>query len=236
MTKPYEIYTSGEYLCNNPDWDRADSEWKACNVIKLINKNLIQPFFIIDVGCGTGGVLVSLKNSIPNASYKGFDISPDAKIFWDQQTSPGIEFKVADFLSEANSQCDILLLLDIIEHLVDPFDFLTKIKYRSKFFIFHIPLDLSAQTVLREKPLLKVRKKNGHIHYFTKNLVLSLLEECDYEVIDWFYTGGAFNIKKTKLSGLLAKALRSLFNFINKDISARLLGGETVMILAKSRK
>lgn len=235
MIKPYESYESGDYLAKNPTWDEEDSAWKACQVLKTFERNHLAPRSIVEVGCGAGGILASLHDAMPNICYAGFEIAPDASKFWEKHASKNITFSIGDFLEEKTNHFDALLLLDVIEHIPNPFDFLSALHGRADHYVFHIPLDLSAISVLRETPLLNVRQKVGHIHYFTKGLALSLIEECGYEVIDWSYTAASFTVPQTTWKGRFARLPRMLAFCINRDIGVRLLGGDTLMVLAKAR-
>jgi len=123
----------------------------------------------------------------------------------------------------------------VIEHVPNPFEFLLALRGRADYYAFHIPLDLSASTVLREKTLVLGRKKVGHIHYFTKGIALSLLEECGYQIIDWSYTGAAFTVPRVTWRGALIRPLRRLLFALNRDLGVRMLGGDTLMVLAKAR-
>lgn len=235
MSKPYESYESGDYLANNPTWDEEDSEWKARQVLKTFDRNNLAPKSIVEVGCGAGGILASLHDALSEVEYSGYEIAPDACKFWEKHSSKGISFTIGDFLQEQTSHFDVLLLLDVIEHVPNPFEFLSALRGRAEYYIFHVPLDLSAVSVIREQPLLMVRKKVGHIHYFTKGLALSLLEECGYQILDWSYTSAAFTAPQTTWKGRLARLPRRLAFGINRDMGVRLLGGDTLMVLAKAR-
>lgn len=236
MNKPYESYVSGEYLARNPTWDEEDSVWKANHVLKMLGRNGLMPKSVVEVGCGAGGILASLHDSLPGVEYSGFEIAPDASRFWEKHKARDISFMVGDFLHENKKPYDVLLLLDVIEHIPDPFAFLAKLQGRAGHYIFHIPLDLSALSVVRESPLLLVRQKVGHIHYFTKGLALSLIRESGFEVIDWFYTGAAFDAPRSSWRSRLAITPRRLANSIDRDWGVRLLGGDTLMILAKANQ
>ena len=235
MNKPYESYESGEYLANNPNWDEEDSEWKARQVLKIFVRNHLAPKSIVEVGCGAGGILASLQVILPEVDFTGFDIAPDASKFWEKHEKRGIKFSVSDFLIEQTSYFEVLLLLDVIEHVPNPFDFLASLMGRADYYVFHIPLDLSAMSVARERPLLLVREKVGHIHYFTKGLALSLIQESGFQVVDWFYTGAAFSAPQATWRNRAVRLLRWLLFRINRNLGVRLLGGETLMVLAKNR-
>ena len=233
VKKPYESYESGDYLANNPTWDEEDSEWKAKQVINILQKNNLSPKSIVEVGCGAGGILASLFNILPSVKYSGFDIAPDASKFWKKHLSKNIKFQINDFLKTQTDFYDVLLLLDVFEHVPNPFEFLSGLKGRANYYIFHIPLDLSALSVARETPLLYVRKKVGHIHYYTKGLALSLLEESGYKIIDWSYTGAAFTVPQITWKTFLSRIPRKILFGINRDLGVRLLGGDTLIVLAK---
>ena len=226
-------YLNGEYAERNPDWDSLDSPWKADRVAESLVCHGINPASIAEIGCGAGGVLAALRPRFPQADMAGFDIAPELISLWPAHEDARIRFTLGDFLSMNQQPFELLLVLDVLEHLGDPFSFLERLKGHGEWVIFHFPLDLSAITVLRESPLLHVREKVGHIHYFTRGLALALLEECGYEVIDARYTGAAFNAPGRTLRTRLAALLRWLVNAVNRDIGVRLLGGETLMVLAR---
>lgn len=225
-------YLSAGYISQNPSWDVADSPWKAKKVLELLTANRIVPKTMVDVGCGAGNVLVQLLEAYPNAYLTGYDIAPDAERFWDAPRAMGVNLKVGDFLDSNVPVQDVLLLLDVVEHLQDPFTFLSRLNGRATHYVFHFPLDLSAMSVLRESPLLLVRNKVGHVHYYTRGLVLALLAECGYRVIVARFTGAAFNAPGRGLKTFLAQIPRRLAFALNHDWGARLFGGETLMVLA----
>ena len=234
MSLPFEKYKSGEYLVKNPTWDIEDSPWKADQVCKILTQNSIYPKSVVEVGCGAGGVLAAMHNEYPEIEYCGFEIAPDASQFWAKYKDKNISFVIGDYLTADAPHFEVLLLLDVIEHLPDPFTFLSALHGRADYFIFHFPLDLSAVSVLREQPLLNVREKVGHIHYYTKGLALSLIKETGFEVLDWNYTGAAFSAPQGNWKTKLAQLPRRLANIvIGRDAGVRLLGGDTLIVLAR---
>jgi len=229
-------YIENDYVIQNPDWDIKDSPWKALKVMTLLRKHNIKPKTICEVGCGAGGVLGAIQLEFKNAKLTGFDIAPQAEHFWDKLREAGIDLCVGDFFETNKQNYDVLLLLDVLEHVANPHQFLIDIKPRAEYLVVHFPLDLSALSVLREAPLLKVRHEVGHIHYFTKGLALDLMKECGYEVIDYHYTGAAFSAPQRNFKTKFFGFLRRFIYTINKDVGVRLLGGETIMVLAQQKK
>lgn len=224
-------YLAQDYLDNNPAWDMEDSPWKAGKVIDILKRNNLSPRTFCDVGCGAGRVLSTLRDEFPDAQYVGYDIAPDAEKFWGDLKASGIELNVGDFSVLNREKYEVVLLLDVLEHVADPHQFLASIKPFASYLVIHFPLDLSALSVFREKPLLHVRRKVGHIHFFTKGLALELLDECKLEVVDWRYTGAAFSAPQRGLSTKLFAWFRRFFYLLNKDVGVRLWGGETLMVL-----
>lgn len=236
MALPNDKYTTDEYLEQNPSWDVEDSPWKAGHVHDILSGNGLNPESVCEIGCGAGGVLASLQMLAPKASYSGYDIAPAAARFWEKYEYTGIHFEVGDFFEASSKHYNAVLLLDVLEHVVDPHQFLSGLHGKADYLIIHFPLDLSAFSVIREEPLLHVRRKVGHIHYFTKGLALELLKECEMEVVDWRYTGATFNAPQRTWKTKLFSLFRFLVCALNKDIGVRLLGGETIMLLVRPRK
>lgn len=229
-------YLGAAYLQSNPSWDSEDSPWKAGKVREILAANKVQPRSIVDVGCGAGIVLAELQHAYPQVRLAGFDIAPDAERFWVQPRASGIELTVGDFTAVSTDAFDVLLALDVLEHLQDPFAFLSRIRGRAEHYVFHFPLDLSAASVLRETPLLHVRQKVGHVHYYTRNLALALLDDCGYHVVDARYTGAAFTAPQRSLKTWLASLPRRVARMANPDWGIRLFGGETLMVLATDKE
>lgn len=235
QTHIVDRYLNGDYLNQNPSWDVEDSPWKAHIIEGLLRDNNVAPSTLADIGCGAGQVLLELRRGFPQALLNGFDISPQAEQFWSTARAMGIKLSVGDFFETAQPQYDVLLILDVIEHLQNPFEFLNQLLGRASYFVFHFPLDLSAASVLRESPLLHVRRKVGHVHYFTRNIALELLNECGYEVVEARYTGAAFTSPRRGWKSRLAGLPRRILFALNHDFGARALGGETLMVLARAQ-
>lgn len=237
MAHPALQYLTPEYFERNPSWDIEDAPWKAGIVAAVLARNGIQPSSVCEAGCGSGGCLAELRKTYPEAELSGFDIAPNAAQFWAQYEALNIHFEVSDILQKSAFKCEVLMMLDVIEHLADPHDFLAKLHGKANYYIFHIPLDLSAMSVFRETPLLYVRNKVGHIHYFTKQLALSLLRESGYAIIDESYTHATFTAPTRSWKTLIARPFRRVINaLMGKDRGVRLLGGETLMVLARSQE
>jgi hypothetical protein len=227
------IYTDGDYLIRNDGWHTEDSPWKATQIIKILDRNAIRPSTVCEIGSGAGEILNQLHAKLPpGTKYYGYEISPQAHAMALQREKEGLTFLLKDILEE-DVFYDVALIIDVIEHVQDFYGFLQKIKNKATYKIFHIPLDLSVQTVWRSKPILTGRKQVGHIHYFTKETALAALEDSGYTIADHFYTSGMVELPGKPLRSKMLIWPRKLLFGINQDFAARLLGGYSLMVLAK---
>ena len=68
------IYTSGEYIRNNPTLDVEDTPWKLRKLIPLIDKFIIifsqHEVKLLDVGGGAGLLLKEISNLPEKNEYK----------------------------------------------------------------------------------------------------------------------------------------------------------------------
>jgi cyclopropane fatty-acyl-phospholipid synthase-like methyltransferase len=228
------IYDDGTYLNNNPSWHEDDSAWKAKQIVKIIEKNNLNPERICEVGCGAGEILNQLSMQYADdKEYIGYEISAHAIKLCTKKQKPNLKFKLRDILEDGDVYFDILMAIDVFEHVEDYFTFLRKLKDKAEYKIFHIPLDLSVQTVFRASPILKKRYEIGHIHYFTKDTALETLKDTGYQVKDFFYTSGSIELPNRGLSANLLKLPRKWAYLINRDLAVRFFGGFSLLVLAK---
>jgi cyclopropane fatty-acyl-phospholipid synthase-like methyltransferase len=229
-----EMYLSGKYMEKNPTWHVEESPWKAKQVIRMLRQNQIILETICEVGCGAGEVLGQLQKYVGDDCFLwGYDISPQAFELSKRKANDRLQFKLADLRQEKDAYFDLILVMDVIEHIEDYFSFLRGIRPKSQYKILHIPLDLSVQTILRRKGLLRVREAYGHIHYFTKEIAIQMLKDVGYELLDYNYTARATELSTDKIQRNLLKLPRKILFAIHKDWAARILGGWSLLVLAK---
>ena len=228
------IYTDGTYLRNNPDWHVDDSPWKAKHVATMLDRHGIVPQTVCEIGCGAGEILRSLSTHLePSTRFFGYEISPNAYKICSQKANERFTFKLANLLDETNVRFDLAMAMDVFEHVEDYFGFLRKLRDKAQYKIFHIPLELSAQEVLRGKPLLNARRNVGHIHHFSKETAIATLEDCGYTVLDHFYTSGRTDLGGLGWKSQLMRIPRQALYRMNQDAAVRALGGYSLLVLAR---
>jgi len=225
------IYANGEYLEKNPTWHIEDSPWKAKQILKIIEKNRLNPNSICEVGCGAGEILNQLCNQMPdNVSFAGYEVSPQAFNLCQQRKNHRLQFHLKDLLQDDKAFFDIVLAVDVFEHIEDYFSFLRNLRKKGEYKIFHIPLEISVGMVLKGSVILKTRETYGHIHYFTKETALATLKDTGYEILDHFYTATSLDLPNQSLPLWLPRKIMYTFN---KDMAVRILGGFSLIVLTK---
>lgn len=142
-------------------------------------------------------------------------------------------FHLKDVLKDEKAFFDVIMAIDVIEHIEDYYGFLRNLRQKGQYKIFQIPLDLSVQSVLRCSPILLQREKVGHINYFTKETALSALIDSDYKILDYFYAYGLIDLPPRNLNSLLTRLPIKIMYYINKDMTVRIFGNSSLIVLAK---
>ncbi len=239
MKETERRYHDGEYMKNHPTWDSKDSQWKASRILKMIRHNKLEVRTIYEVGCGAGEILNCLHSGMKFQSedvegirFCGYEISPQAYDLCRVREKEGLTFRLGDFLSEEVEGIDLLLVIDVFEHVEDYLGFLRALRSKAEYKIFHIPLDLSVQSVFRKDRLMRDRERSGHLHHFSRETALATLRDSGYEILDWFYTAGSLELPSSTIKNKLARLPRRGLYIMNKGFASRLLGGFSLMVLA----
>jgi cyclopropane fatty-acyl-phospholipid synthase-like methyltransferase len=227
-----EMYTEGEYLKRNPMWHTEDSPWKAEQILKVIQRNNLHPKSICEIGCGAGEILHQLYRQMPAAAtFAGYEISPQAFERCQLRAKSRLRFYLTDWTQDPNV-FDVVLIVDVLEHVEDYLGFLKEVRKKGGYKIFHIPLDLSAQTVLRSSPILRKRQEVGHLHYFTEATALATLKDTGYVIKDSFYAADSVKFRPKSFKSLVARLARKVLYGLNNNFTVRLLGGYSLWVLA----
>lgn len=228
-------YTSGQYAIDNPDWHEADAEHKARALASMIRYAGLRPRTVIDVGCGTGGVLWHLSHTLaedlPGTAWEGWDVAPEAIRRARKREGGNLHFVAEDFLA-SEREADLLLLIDVVEHVPDDVAFLRGLRDRARWFLIRLPLDLSAWDVARSTRLLEARRRYGHRHVYTRELALQLLGEAGYEVEKVVYD--RVPPPRETARQRLVDGLRETLFQVAPALTVRLLGGYSVLVLARA--
>jgi SAM-dependent methyltransferase len=227
------IYSNGKYLESNPTYDIEHSGWKAGLIYRLATAIIPIPANVIEVGCGAGGILAELGSKWKEAQCRGFDISSSAIELATKFENSNTSYVCGDLLVTDESS-DLVVCADVFEHVDDYVGFLRGLRKHGSYFAFHIPLDLSVATILVPSVFAMLREKVGHVHYFNKETALQTLKSCGYEILAADVTAGCIEFPGRGVKASLLLQLRKLLFGLNPDLAARVLGGFSLLVLAKT--
>jgi SAM-dependent methyltransferase len=226
------IYYTTEYLQKNPTWHVEDSARKAEYVLDMIQRCNLKPRRICEVGCGVGEILNQLQAQMDEGiEFDGYDVSPHAIRLAKRREKGYVKFYNEDALEKSDTYYDLVLVVDVIEHVEDYWTFLRKVRLRGLYKLFHIPLDLNVLNLLNGK-LMKKRVDVGHIHYFTKDTALDTLKSTGFEIICSCYTPVAIDAPSSLMSRALVLPRKIAFR-LSQDFAACLFGGFSLIVLTK---
>ena len=227
------MYETEEYLEKNPTWHVEHSPWKAGLIADLIRRKSLSPRTVCEVGCGAGEILNCLRDLLPDTvQLHGFEVSPAAYELCRARAKDRLNFHLADLLDRTETY-DLVLAIDVFEHVEDYMGFLRKLRTHGRKKIFHIPLDLSAQGVLRRSFLPGRREHVGHLHYFSEDTALATLRDTGYRILDATFTTVDTRLAHPTLKGQIAKWPRAVLRRMSPSLASRVVGGYSLLVLAE---
>lgn len=223
-------HINGEYLKTNPTWHVEYSPWKSENILRFMARNSVRPRTVCEVGCGAGEVLRLLQAKMAReCRFWGYDVSPQAIEMAKSRENANLRFDVADFGEIETPYFDLLLVLEVVDHIEDYFGFLRMLRRRGDLKIFSFSLDFSVQALLRAGVLAHRRSFHHHLHHFNKDTALCALQETGYNILDYAYPAPpnlGSGLKK------LVQPLRAFTAALGSDAAARFFGG-SLLVLAR---
>ncbi len=200
-------------------WFHARAQLIAAAVGSL-TRNLPLGYRVIEVGCGTGGVLRELRQACRDGEVCGFDLYPEAVEL--ARKKSGCRVICGDIMEPPGElgQFDIVCLFDVLEHLRDESQTLTAVGRLLKTggkLVLTVPahtslwsyFDIAACHCRRyeSEQLTHVLKENGfEVEYVTEFMTILF-------PIIWFsrrFAGATFRAGRAKAADMAASELRVL--------------------------
>jgi SAM-dependent methyltransferase len=229
------MYTDGRYLAESPGWHAGDAPFKAKHVCDLIDRNRLKVETLVDVGCGAGFVSREVARHLPSTEVTGFEISADAATLWPDNRPANLKYHHGDYLSEERHD-DLVLLLDVFEHVPDYMGFLKALSHRADRFIFNVPLDLWMLSLLVDHQV-EARRRYGHLHYFSRATALATLADTGYKVVDEqlapAFDGLDPTVRKQSRALRALHPARRIGFRISPSVTAKTIGGVCMFVLCE---
>lgn len=222
-----KTYLDGTYAAKSGGtWHLEDSPFKTGQVLQMLDRHReIEARSVCDIGCGAGGVLSFLAQRLELARLVGYEVSPQAHSLTNRFKDSRCEFVLGDPFAD-DAFFDLVLVLDVVEHVEDCFSFLRQCAGKAKWKMYHIPLDTSVSMLLRGA---NCWDSVGHLHLFTMETALKSVEHSGQTVIDWFLTPVSLE-RPHRLATRFTNLARRI---LPRKFAARLFGGYSIMILAR---
>lgn len=230
-----EIYNDQTYLHNHPTWHEEDAAWKASKISQALKAHKLSPQTVAEIGCGTGEIVRLLAEELPQVSFSGFDISQDVFELAQKKEAKNLHFEHLDLLT-TDKQFDVLLVVDVIEHVENYIDFVRECQKHAKYVIFHIPLDMSVQKLLRAHTILHNRYHTGHLHYFCKETAVATVKDVGFEIMGAEYTRWGLETAQPGVLKKLGKLPLFLLDLVSTNLAAKIMGGNSLLVTAKSKE
>jgi hypothetical protein len=224
-------HINGDYFRKHPSWHIEYSGWKAGHIFRFLQRKNLHPKTVGEVGCGAGEVLKQLQGKMePDVRFWGWDVAPPAIEMAKKRENERLQFSVADFGTIESPQLDLLMALEVVDHVEHYLGFLRMLKSRALLKLFSFSLDISVQSAIRAGAFLQRRTVHNHLHHFSKETALSALEYTGFKVLDWQLIPV---LPGSSILATLAKPIRTPFFAVAPDLTVRLFGGYSLLAIAE---
>ena len=160
-------------------------------LIDIISKSSEEKLDILEIGAGLGTTLLNIKYKYPNATVKGIELVDKivniASNYCDIECANIENYKFSD-----NDKYDYIICGDVLEHLVDPYTLVDRLKSNLKqngCIIASIPNILDAEVIYNLLHGFFTYDDSGvldktHLRFFTQDSIIKLFTERGYEIVE----------------------------------------------------
>jgi len=185
---------------------------------------------LLEVGCGSGNTLIYIKNNYRCDWVCGVELVHEAAEIARSKLDLLIEGDIEKlYLPIEPATLDVILCLDVLEHLIDPWEVISKLEKLLKpdgviiasipnvrHFSVVLPLIFQGKLEYVNKGILD----RTHLRFFTRDTAIKLIESSGLKIDIIKETGFNRGIK-TKLANLVTLSIFKQFFVVNYLIRAR---------------
>jgi len=224
------LYQKDEYILKNPSLHEEDSPWKVSKIIPLIDKLSSQlnkgEINLLDVG-GGAGLILNATSTYMEESYGVkvnkflLDLSP-GMLEIQKKRSPDFKKALNEDIrktSLSNKEIGLTLMIDVLEHVLDPTEALEEVKRISRFVIFKVPLEdnLLLKTwnfISRGKLRQHTIEVSGHINVYNFGKLRYQIEKHTGQILDFYFTNVFDYLRSSEHYKNEMKIWDKLINFV----------------------
>lgn len=232
-------YTSGNYW---QKYSHSESSYKVNLLIGAAEKaglSFQEGFQGIEVGCGNGAFLIpleqTLKKSLNHFHLTGYDISSNGIALAEKQvakySNTCLSFEVGS-AADIHKKVDYIFLMDVLEHVENPYKFLRELRNKANYIFLHLPLENSLAHIVLGR-LRRSYESFHHLHFFSWDSARIMLEECGYKLIAHQFTGGcraSLDIHGTLSTKVLRHARFMAYHFL-PNVTVAMAGGSVMIVI-----
>jgi len=166
-----------------------------------LKKRGLHPKNVLELGPGSGYFSEGLKFAFPDTKITVMDVNPEVLNFNKQQHGHNtIETSIEEHISELDSQFDLIIACDILEHVVDISKVIENIyNYSSENGLFHFTTPNGHEDVWKHYLTFKHWNSTSellinHVNYFDGKGLLDFLVKKNFSAIEYF----TFKMKTTR--------------------------------------
>jgi SAM-dependent methyltransferase len=243
------LYSAEAYVRNTDNWEDAAAIFRAKALVDALRAGGIyeRVSSILDVGCGSGGVLASFRDlhksqdtNSRDVRLHGIDISAHAIQTARKLHSVGgesdLNFEVHSIADmDSSDKHTLVTLIHVLEHCPDALEMLKACETFGEFLYVNVPLEVNLFYSVRPRLLMNQYLKYGHVHFFNRSFFLTWLEKNGYRIISEVYSAD-FEVAKEGLFYNSMKLARRLLGYVSPSATAWLLGGFSLGVLIEKKK
>jgi SAM-dependent methyltransferase len=176
------------HLERQAKWLEYGAIEKTNSISGLIQRNNIKPRSLLELGCGTGAVIMECERRGLAVKLTAVDYS-GAAIEYLKSRAPTINCLTADITDAGfilEDRFEVIVLSHVLEHLEEPLQFLRAIRERFRFQYLIVEVPLEDLLMARVKSLFFDRKHHaaGHVQFFTGTAINILLRSAGFKIVD----------------------------------------------------
>lgn len=244
------LYTTDQYLHQHPDIHEADSPWKISKILPFVDTFAREcsktTVTVLDVGGGAGLILKAVADYLSHAHGKTvvkycLDLSP-AILDRQKATNPDAAKAIVGDIAHTpfvDKEVDLLLMIDVLEHVTDPAQTLHEIARISRYALFKVPLEDTVyyhcmDCLTRGKFRERIIASIGHINIYSLDSLPKQLRDHCGEVMETNITNVYRYLLRTPLS--LSNRLFQLAGWmvgrLSPSLAARLFHDYMMVLVA----
>lgn len=224
------IYASGEYIRNNPTLDVEDSPWKLRllepALERLLQESGSKELRILDVGGGGGLILKGVSDYLEQKKIRvvkyALDLSAEM-LEIQRGHNPEIAACIRCGIEKtpfSGKEMDLVLMIDVLEHVLDPASALEELRRIANYIIFKVPFEhclyYNILNLLKMGGLRRdIFQKVGHVQFYHPRKLKAQIRRFAGEILYFRFSNEFGNMLSTGYHRKLKMREKVVFSLAN---------------------